>query len=236
MSRRIAGQPGHAGAITVHDIEFPFEEDAAKAWLDDPATRAASGAKTEEEFADAYYRQWARWIWLPCKWSKQVCPDAPVGVYRAQPFRRDYWGVAGKSAQQIDGTHGVDDLLWKWIDPHVDFYIASVYLFYEQPASIYYIAANMEENYQRTRRYGDKPIYAYEWLRHHHLNKELGGKEVAPYLTEAMAVVPYFCADRAFRALGLEPECKGQPYQQLPLFAKSLKRVGDLSERFSRAD
>jgi hypothetical protein len=109
-------------------------------------------------------------------------------------------------------------------------------LFYEQPASIYYIAANMEENYQRTRRYGDKPIYAYEWLRYHDSNKELGGKEVAPYLTEAMAVVPYFCGAQGVVLWGWEPECKGQPYQQLPLFAKSLKRVGDLSERFSKAE
>jgi len=110
-------------------------------------------------------RQWATWFWLACKWTKEVRPDMPVGLYGPQPFRRDYWGVAGKSAQQIDGTHRSDAELWQYIDPQVDFYVASVYVFYDDPGSIYYLAANAEENYQRTRRYGNKPVYAYEWLR-----------------------------------------------------------------------
>ena len=50
-----------------------------------------------------------------------------------QPFRRDYWGIADKNAAQIDGTHRTDWLLWKYIDPHIDFYIASIYVFYERP-------------------------------------------------------------------------------------------------------
>jgi hypothetical protein len=54
-----------------------------------------------------------------------------------QPFRRDYWGAAGKSAQQIDGMHRSDAELWQYIDPHVDFYVASVYVFYDDPGSIY---------------------------------------------------------------------------------------------------
>jgi hypothetical protein len=31
----------------------------------------------------------------------------------------------------------------------------------DDPGSIYYIAADVEENYQRTWRYGNKPVYAY---------------------------------------------------------------------------
>ena len=134
----------------------------------------------------------------------------PVGLYGPQPFRRDYWGVAGKSAKQIYGTHLNDAKLWKYIDPHVDFYVASVYVFYDDPGSIYYIAANVEENYQRTRQYGNKPVYAYEWLRYHNSNKKLAGQELAPYLVEAMAVVPYFCGAKGVVVWGWEPGQKGQ--------------------------
>jgi hypothetical protein len=45
------------------------------------------------------------------------------------------------------------------------------------PGSIYYVAANVEENDQRTRRYGNKQVYAYEWLRYHDSNKKLAGQE-----------------------------------------------------------
>jgi hypothetical protein len=37
------------------------------------------------------------------------------------------------------------------------------------------------------------PAPWYEWLRYHDSNKQLAGKELAPYLVEAMAVLPYFC-------------------------------------------
>lgn len=141
--RRNIAQAGKAGDIMVHDIEFDFEEDVDKAW-EDAAARAASGAKTKEEFAAAYHREWATWFSLPCQWSKEDRPAMPVGLYGPQPFRRDYWGVAGKSARQIDGTHRSDADLWQHIDPHVDFYVASVYVFYDDPGSIYYIAANVE--------------------------------------------------------------------------------------------
>jgi type 1 glutamine amidotransferase len=232
--RRNLVQASQAGEIMVHDIEFPFEEDVDKAWADAEA-RAASGAKTKQEFAKAYFRQWASWFALPCQWNKQDRPYEPVGLYGPQPFRRDYWGVAGKSAQQIDGTHRNDSELWQWIDPHVDFYIASVYVFYDDPGSIYYIAANVEENYQRTRSYGNKPVYAYEWLRYHNSNKRLVDQELAPYLVDAMAVVPYFCGAKGVVVWGWEPRQTGQYYQRLPLFAQSLGRVSDLSAKISRA-
>jgi hypothetical protein len=221
--------------IVVHDIEFPFEEDVDKAWNDEEA-RAASGVKTKEEFAKAYFREWATWFWLPCQWTKQIWPGVPVGLYGPQPFSRDYWGVAGKSARQIDGTHQSDAELWQHIDPYVDFYIASIYVFYDDPGSIYYMASNVEENYQRTRRYGNKPVYAYEWLRYHTSNKDLGDQELAPYLVEAMAVLPYFCGARGLVVWGWEPNGKGQYYQNLPLFLESLGRVSDLSEKLAKAE
>lgn len=233
--RRNIAQAGRAGEILVHDIEFDFEENVDKAW-EDLEARKASGTTTKDEFAGAYFREWASWFSLPCQWAKQDRPGMPVGLYGPQPFRRDYWGVAGKSAQQIDGTHRSDAELWQYIDPHVDFYVASVYVFYDDPGSIYYIAANVEENYQRTRRYGNKPVYAYEWLRYHDSNKKLAGQELAPYLVEAMAVVPYFCGAKGVVLWGWEPGRKGQYYANLPLFAQSLGRISDLSERLAKAE
>lgn len=233
--RRNGLQAADRGEILVHDIEFDFEEDVDKAW-EDTAARVASGAKNKEEFGRAYIRQWASWFGLPCQWAKQDCPGLPVGLYGPQPFRRDYWGISGKSAQQIDGTHRSDAELWRHIDPHVDFYIASVYVFYDNPGSIYYIAANVEENYQRARQYGQKPLYAYEWLRYHNSNQKLSGQELAPYLVEAMAVLPYFCGAKGVVVWGWEPKAKGQYYQNLPLFAQSLGRVSDLSAKLSKAE
>ena len=233
VKRNIA-ERGDSGAIFVHDIEFAFEEDADKAWAD-PAVRAASHAATPEQFAAAYFREWASWLSLPCRWAKERFPGHPVGIYGPQPFRRDYWGLSGKSAQQIDGTHRTDAELWQYIDPTVDFYIASVYVFYEDPGSIYYIAANIEENVARTRRFGNKPLYAYEWLRYHDSNKEKGNCELAPWLVEAMAVLPYFSGARGLVLWGWEPKSKGQYYQSLPGFMNSLGRVSDLAEKIGTA-
>jgi hypothetical protein len=75
--RRNIAQAGRAGEILVHDIEFDFEEDIDEAW-EDEAARSASGAKTKDEFAKAYFRQWASWFSLPCQWTKQDRPGMPV--------------------------------------------------------------------------------------------------------------------------------------------------------------
>ena len=158
-----------------------------------------------------------------------------MGLYGPQPFRRDYWGIAGKDAKQIDGTHARDAELWKHIDRFVDFYIASVYVFYDDPGSIYYMTSNIEENVARTRRYGNKPVYAYEWLRYHDSNKKLAGQELAPYLAEAMAVLPFFSGARGLVLWGWEPKGRGQYYERLPLFMNSLGRVAYLSAKIAKA-
>ena len=232
--RRNIADRGGQGAIFVHDIEFPFEENADVAWAD-PVVRVSSGAGTRELFAAAYFREWASWFALPCRWAKERFPRQPIGLYGPQPFRRDYWGLSGKSAQQIDGTHRTDAELWQYIDPAVDFYIASVYVFYEEPGSIYYLAANIEENDERTRGNGNKPLYAYEWLRYHDSNKKMGNRELSPWLVEAMAVLPFFSGARGLVLWGSEPKLKGQYYQTLPLFMNSLGRVSDLSDKIAAA-
>ena len=97
------------------------------------------------------------------------------------------------------------------------------------------MAANVEENIERTRRYGDKPLYAYEWLRYHSSNKKLADQEVAPWLAEAMAVLPYFCGARGIALWGSEPKRQGQYYHTLPVFMSSIGRISDLSAKIAAA-
>jgi hypothetical protein len=226
-----------SAGIYVHDIEFAFQEDAAKAW-NDATIRGSSGAKDFGTFEEAYFREWASWFWMPLKWTKEQQPDAFVGLYGIQPFHRDYWGIAGKEAQQIDGTHRSDERLWNHIDKYVDFYTVSTYVFYDRPDSIYYIAANIEENYRRTRKYGDKPVFVYEWLRFHDSSWWEGGRELDEYLVEAMAIIPFFSGARGIVLWGYEPQIKpgdGQAYRTLPVFMENLKRVANLSEKIGKA-
>lgn len=220
--------------IFVHDIEFQFEEDMDKLWADS-MIRKDSGAKSIEVFKEAYYREWGTWFSLPCVWVKERFPNTPVGIYGPQPFKRDYWGVAGKDAQQIDGTHKSDADLWKYIHPSVDFVIASIYCFYDDPGSVYYMASNVEENFCRVQEHGNKPLYAYLWMRYHNSNKKLNCCELDDYLVEAMAVLPYFCGAQGVVLWGWEPKGTGPYYHKLPLFVNSLKRVADLSDKIAKA-
>ncbi len=224
-----------ASSLFVHDIEFEFEQDIDKAWAD-PEARTASGSETREAFQEAYLAEWAKWFSLPCQWGKEKLPDLPAGLYGPQPFRRDYWGIAGKDAAQIDGTHLLDAALWKHIDPHVDFYIASIYVFYDDPGSVFYIASNVEENFQRTRQYGDKPVYSYSWLRYHNSNASLGNSELPPWLADATAVVPYFFGAKGNVLWGWEPKSRETKlYGNLPVYTDSLARVAELSAKISQA-
>ncbi|MBG0799953.1 hypothetical protein IYW40_00175 [Methylocystis sp. H4A] len=220
--------------IFIHDIELGYEEDATKAWAD-PVTRAMSNTGSFDEFQQAYYSEWASWFALPLKWAKEQRPDAKVGIYGPQAFRRDYWGIAGKTAKQIDGSHSSDERIWQYIDNYVDFYISSIYIFYNKPDSVYYMAANVEENYLRSR--GNRPVYPYVWLRYHGSSLLEGSREVDPYLVEAMAIVPFFSGARGLALFGYEPQFKSidsAPYRRLPLFMSSLARVASLSEQISR--
>ena len=74
------------------------------------------------------------------------------------------------------------------------------------------------------------------WLRYHDSNKKLAGQELAPYLVEAMAVLPYFCGAKGVVLWGWEPKQKGQYYQTLPVFADSVGRVSDLSAKLAKAE
>jgi hypothetical protein len=220
----------------VLDIEHEFQQDVAKAWQD-PETQADSGAQDFAEFEAAYFREWSTWFSLPLQWGKEIFPGARLGLYGAQPFRRDYWGIAGKTAQQIDGTHANDALMWQYIDPHVDFYIASIYIFYNNPDAVFYMAANVEENYQRTREYGEKPVYAYGWMRYHNSNRAEGNRELEPWQVEALAMVPYFSGAKGVVLWGYEPQLKGEmghAYQNLPLYMKSLGRIALLSDKIGQ--
>ena len=234
IRRNIAGQP--SSGTYVQDIEIDFEEDLAKVYAD-PANKAASGAKDLHAFEVAYYKEWASWYALPLKWTKEQYPGTKVGLYGAQPFRSDFWGISGKNAQQIDGSHQEDWRLWQSIEPFADFYVVSTYAYYADPATVFYMAANIEENYKRTRALSDKPVYAYQWLRYHDGNWREGNREVDPYIVEAMAVVPYFSGAKAIVLWGFEPKLKpgmGLPYGNLPLYLANLARVVPLSDMIGK--
>jgi hypothetical protein len=234
--RRNIAEEGSTGTF-VHDIEFAYEENIEQAW-NNPASRAASRAKSLVEFRRSYFREWASWFWLPLLWAKQKYPKSQIGLYGVQPFRRDYWGISGKTSAQIDGSHATDIELWQYIEPYVDFYVASIYVFYDNPDSVFYMAANVEENFVRTRRFGNKPVFAYTWLRYHESNAKLKDQELAPYLVEAMAIVPFFSGSKNVVLWGYEPQVRAGdplPYDRLELFMKSLKRLEPISEKLGRA-
>lgn len=223
--------------VFVHDIEFDFEQDAEKSVVY-PLSDSILEASSLRGFKEEYLREWASWYYLPLKWTEEIYPKDLVGVYGVQAFRRDYWGVAGKTSQQIDAGHQIDEIFWKYIDPFVDVYVASIYVFYDDPGSIFYMASNVEENYIRTRKFGGKPVYAYEWLRFHNSNLLKGGRELPPYLVEAMAIIPYFSGATGVVLWGAEPQLKSvdsQLYQNLSIFTRSLQRVARVSEMLGGA-
>lgn len=219
--------------VYVHDIEFNFDMSAQKAWSDENL-RTAARANTFEEFEEAYLQEWASWHYLPMKWTKEKYHNSLVGLYGRQPYGRDFWGVTHNTWDEMGAEHQLDWRLWKMIDPYADFYISSIYNFYDSPDSVFYMATNVELNYQRARRLGERPVYAYEWMRYHDSNKLEGNRELDPYLVEAMAVVPYFSGAQAIVLWGHEPRLKpgdGRPYRQLPLYMETLARVARLSKK-----
>jgi hypothetical protein len=222
----------HHKSISAHDLEIDFERDLKKLWQD-PKLRKLSKARNFKDFVESYYREWATWFSLPCKWSKQMYPHQPVGIYGPQIFNGEYAGFAKPS--QLEQAHSSDLKLWKYIDPHVNFYVSSAYILYDLPDSIYAIAANIEENYRRSRKFSNKPLYAYLWLRYHPGNPQLSGQEVVAYIVEAAAIIPFFVGAKGMVLWGWEPKSKGQPYQTLPVFMNSLGRVADLSAKIDRA-
>ncbi|MER8578402.1 hypothetical protein [Mesorhizobium sp. M0965] len=228
--RRNVSKPT-ASEIWVNDIEFPIELDVSKAWRN-TKVREASKAKDEAEFATSYFREWSKWYALPSKWTKEAHPDIRVGIYGRQLFDRDYWGLYSLSEKELKEKHSTELEIWKNIDDYVDFYVSSVYIFYRDPGSVYYVAGNVEENVRLGRSFGDKPVYAYEWLRFHDSNWLEGKDELDPYLVEALAIVPYFFGAKGIVLWGSEPQIKEagiQPYRTLGLFMTQLNRVAAIA-------
>jgi hypothetical protein len=226
----------NAVGLYVTDIETVFELDARKGWAI-PEVRKASGAVNFADFEVAYFREWATWWSLPMQWAKEKYPQSIHGLYGRQPFDRDYWGVAGKTTVEIEEKHKHDLLMWQVIEPHVDSYIVDIYNFYDKPDSIFYMASNVELNFQRARNISSKPIYVYEWLRYHESNVFELNRELDTYLVEAMAVIPYFSGAKGIVLWGYEVTLKpgdGHGYRQLPLFMRTLARVASLSDGISR--
>lgn len=224
--------------IFFHDIEILYSDDAEAAW-ENAQIRKLSGASSFPEFEKDYLKEWSTWFSLPLRWTKEIYPQTPVGLYGVQPFRRDFWGIAGKSASQIDGSHATDMELWRNIDRYVDYYIASIYAFYPTADSVFYMAANVEENYTRTKQFGDRPVYAFEWLRYHNANKWEKNREVDPWLAEAMAIVPWFSGAKGIVLWGSEPNDDRPdlaPYAVFDRYMRSLARVSKLSELIGRGN
>lgn len=224
--------------IFFHDIEILYSDDAEAAW-ENAQIRKLSGASSFPEFEKDYLKEWSTWFSLPLRWTKEIYPQTPVGLYGVQPFRRDFWGIAGKSASQIDGSHATDMELWRHIDRYVDYYIASIYAFYPTADSVFYMAANVEENYTRTKQFGERPVYAFEWLRYHNANKWEKNREVDPWLAEAMAIVPWFSGAKGIVLWGSEPNDDRPdlaPYAVFDRYMRSLARVSKLSELIGRGN
>jgi hypothetical protein len=217
-----------------NDIEFSFETNINKAW-NNPEVRKASGAKNIEAFKGKYFREWASWFNLPSKWAKQKNPNQLVGLYGRQVFIGDYNALRTNNIQKIDDSYRLDTELWQYIDPYVDFYISNTYILQNDPGSIYYMAANVEGNYLRSRRFSRKPVYPFVWMRYHNINKKEGNREIEPYMAEAAAIVPFFSGAKGLVVWGWEPKLKGQYYHNLPIFMNSLSRIADLSEKISKA-
>ncbi len=223
--------------IYVNDIEFRFEQSFVAAFAD-PVVKTASGVETIEEFEPLYFTEWATWFALPLQWTREEFPGTITGLFGVQPFRRDFFGIEGQSAEQIDGTHQTDGILWQDIDQHADFVVSNIYIFFDSSSSILYMASNVEENWQRVNggpeSIGNSPVYAYTWLRYHQSNATLTNQELHNYIVEAMAIVPFFSGAKSVVLWGFESDLltgEGQPFETLPLYMESLKRVSLLSEK-----
>jgi hypothetical protein len=226
--------------LLYHNIEINLNWDADKLW-ENTKLRSLSQAKNKEEFGDRYFQEWATWHTLPLRLSKQINPKATVGLYGQQVFQRDYWKLSTAKPEQVAAMHKASSRFWKYIDPYVDYYIADVYYFYDQPDSVYYLAANVEENYLGSLQYAapgkpPKPLYTFSRLRYTEGgNRLIQDKQIYPYLAEAAAVVPYFTGAKGVTIWGWEQNTKGQPYYNMSAFMRGLNRVAQVSEKLSKA-
>jgi hypothetical protein len=219
-------------SLAVLDIEENFEMDPVKARAENQP--GAPDIANSTEWSDRYYSEMASWYTEPLRLLKQRNPLTRVGIYGLQPFARTYWDIP-KGGALLDEINRPYERLWRYVDPFVDCYIVSIYTFYDKPETTLYWAANVEENYRRTRQYGEKPVVPYLWLRYHDSNKELGSKEIADYLAEGYPIIPFFCGAKGIVLWGWERQAKTQPYHDLPIFMKSLARLAPFSDDIAAA-
>lgn len=218
--------------IVVHDIEFQYQQNLAIPWYVGSA-RAMSGAKSFEEFSDAYWREWATWLSLPAVWTKERFPRTPVGIYGFWPYFPDNVRRINSSDATTSYYHDHDLSIWRHIEPHVDFVLVSSYMDSSDPVALYHSASEIEANHHREKALLDKPIYVYLWLRQYEHDWEKAANFLAPHIVEAMAILPYFSGAKGTVLWGYEPQVKTGdplPYRELGTYVHAIARVAELSE------
>lgn len=211
--------------IYVHDIEFEFDR-KRPINLQDSQLSSSRRAISETD----YLKKWGGWFSDPLVWSKGIYPRVPTGIYGPQIVRDSYHGFEIKSRSDfLKETHS-DRLIWAVIDPHVDFYLASVYIPYDRPDAIFYVASNIEENVIAGRGFRDLPLYAYVWLRFHDWNKDLKNRLLGDELVEAVALLPVFSGAKGTVLWGYEPSVtiEDASYSNLSHFISSINRLASI--------
>lgn len=220
------------GQTIVHDIEFHYQHRPALAFYFG-AARKMLGSVNLKDFERNYWREWATWVTKPARWTKERFPNAAVGIYGFQPFFTDSAKLLDASDAAVAYYHYHDLAVWRHIESSVDFVVASAYIDSDDPVWLYRTAFEIEMNHQRERELGDKPIYAYLWLRHNNRDWQRAVSFLGPQVVEAMAILPYFSGAKGTVLWGYEPQVRvgdPLPYAELGTYVRALARVADISD------
>lgn len=200
------------------------------------AASDAGAAQPSRQRSQSYLHALASWYVMPATWARELVPAIPVGIYGVQPFTRDYWGfVQSRTHEELLARHADDLPLWRAVEPSVDYAVSSVYVFYENPTAPYYIAANVEENVAAEKSLGNKPVYAFVWLRYHPGAGVQQDREVSTEIAEAEAVLPFFAGARGVVLWGYEPRKDGPYYVDLAPFMSMLHQFARLTPKLADA-
>lgn len=201
-----------------------------------PKSDAPSRAAISPVRSQRYVSALASWYTKPLDWAHESHPSVPVGVYGVQPFARDYWGfVRARTRYDLLLRHSGDLPLWQAVEPHVDYAVASVYVFHDDPSAQYYIAANVEENAAVEGSLKAKPLYAFVWFRYHPGAGVRDDREVSVEIAEADAVLPFFEGAHGIVVWGYEPHEQGPYFESLRPFLSMLSRFARLTPKLSDA-